>query len=534
MTKRIVLLLMLALAAASIEAGAQKRVTQADPGRRLALVIGNDASRNHPDHSVIDARAIAGALREGGFEVQLRENHDRLDMLMDLTQFTSELGQGDVALFYYSGRAMQIGGQNYLIGNDQSDAGLDLADDLQVRLRSLAAGDVLREMQSSPADLKIIILDASRDNSAGSAQSGRGSVLWPMNAGDGTFIAYAAAPGRTAEDTRVGSNGLYTASLIAAIQQPALTLEQVFKRAGDAVVQASGGKQVPWTASGIKGEFYFRQGTQPQQPAPAPRTPPALQQPPPASGQTKVNPKDGQTYVWIQAGAFQMGCSQDDNECDEQEKPAHTVTISRGFWMGQTPVTVEAFQSFSHATGMAMPDGQNGGRYPAVNVTWNEASAYCRWFGGRLPTEAEWEYAAQGGVNSARYGPLDDIAWCKANSGGRTHEVGAKQPNSFKLYDMLGNVHQWVGDWYGADYYQPSAWQSTLTAFFMASFIFSSDVYRSFAPHDPTGPSSGQSRIVRGGSYTSDPRSVRVSYRGNYVPASRLDSAGFRCVQESF
>ena len=93
---------------------------------------------------------------------------------------------------------------------------------------------------------------------------------------------------------------------------------------------------------------------------------------------------------------------------------------------------------------------------PIVNVSWDDAQAYCGWMGGRLPTEAEWEYAARGGSTEARYGNLDDIAWYGKNSGNQTHDVAQKRANGFGLYDMLGNVWEWVSDWYDQYYYQSS------------------------------------------------------------------------------
>jgi formylglycine-generating enzyme required for sulfatase activity len=167
--------------------------------------------------------------------------------------------------------------------------------------------------------------------------------------------------------------------------------------------------------------------------------------PVPPQARTESNPADGLTYVWIPAGAFQMGCSQDDSQCNDDEKPVHTVTITKGFWIGQTPVTQAAWGKFFANSPSHFP----GPQQPVNNVTWDNAQAFCAAAGMRLPTEAEYEYAARAGTTGARYGPLAEISWYAENSGGSTREVGQKQPNAFGLYDALGNVWEWVADWYG-------------------------------------------------------------------------------------
>jgi serine/threonine-protein kinase len=240
------------------------------------------------------------------------------------------------------------------------------------------------------------------------------------------------------------------------------------------------------------------------------------------------NSKDRLKYLWIPPGTFMMGCSPGDTECSDDEKPAHLVTISKGFWMGQTPVTAAAFKRYARATGKAMPTppdfnaGWNNQDMPIVNVSWDDSTAFCGWAGGRLPTEAEWEYAARAGSTASRYGPIDDVAWHKSNSGGGSHEVAQKRANVFGLYDMLGNVWEWVNDWYGEDFYQFLMKQSpTMPPLPPGSSVL-----------DPQGPESGQSRVVRGGSWWELPTDIRVSRRFRTVPDNIIYDFGLRCVRE--
>jgi len=221
-----------------------------------------------------------------------------------------------------------------------------------------------------------------------------------------------------------------------------------------------------------------------------------------AQARTKVNSQDGLTYVWIPPGTFMMGCSPGDSECRPDENPAHQVTLTRGFWIGQTPVTQAAYKKVVGGN----PSHFRGDQLPVESVSWDDAQAYCEGVGMRLPTEAEWEYAGRGGSTAARYAPLVRIAWYDGNSAGTTHQVGQKQPNGYGLYDMLGNIYEWVNDWF--EYYQNSPSQ------------------------DPSGPGSGAWLVLRGGDYGDDPRNVRVSCRGGGLHSYRHDFGGFRCGGE--
>ena len=205
--------------------------------------------------------------------------------------------------------------------------------------------------------------------------------------------------------------------------------------------------------------------------------------------QEQINQKDGLTYVRIPAGAFLMGCSANDTECAPEEKPAHQITIATAFFIGQTPVTEEAYQQVTGKT----PSYFKNPNFPVESITWQEAQTYCEATGMRLPTESEWEYAARAGTTTARYAELNNIAWTGLNSNGKVHEVMQKRPNAWNLYDMLGNVWQWTADWY--------------------------------IPN--------RIRALRGGSWGNGPSFVRASVRSGNEPDNRSNIVGFRCVGEA-
>lgn len=211
-------------------------------------------------------------------------------------------------------------------------------------------------------------------------------------------------------------------------------------------------------------------------------------------------PKDGIIFVRICGGTFKMGSNETDKLADSDEKPAHEVKVSE-FLIGKTEITNSQYRKFRpHA-------GED--QLPATSVTWEEAKAACTFFGGRLPTEAEWEYAARAGSRSpwssgTAERRLQEYAWYGANSGGNAHPVGEKKPNLWGLQDLHGNVWEWVSDRHGIYGIEPQS--------------------------DPQGPTEGEKRVVRGGSFDVLPRGLRSAFRFGVRPEERGRNVGFRCV----
>jgi formylglycine-generating enzyme required for sulfatase activity len=245
--------------------------------------------------------------------------------------------------------------------------------------------------------------------------------------------------------------------------------------------------------------------------------------------------------IHVEGGSFMMG----NDLGSDDEKPAHKVTIT-SFYMGKYEVTNRDFKKFVDATGYKTdaeqpdsvnfkhglpPRGANNGTWktdnkgmplpasdsmhPVCNISWNDAVAYLKWLSRvtgksyRLPTEAEWEYAAKGGNNSKGYkyaggNDLKEVAWFVGNSDKKSHTIGQKLPNELGINDMSGNIQEWCSDWYGESYYKVSP------------------------ASDPKGPEISKGKVLRGGSWGSEETRMRCSYRNRSFPYNSALDFGFR------
>jgi len=220
----------------------------------------------------------------------------------------------------------------------------------------------------------------------------------------------------------------------------------------------------------------------------------------PKRGDSKINPIDGLRYFWIPPGSYVWGCSPGDKQCYEDEMPNRKITLTKGFWLGETEVPQSAFEKITGEN----PSNFRGANLPAEEITYDLATEYCGKIGGRLPTEAEWEYAARAGTTGPRYGDLDKIAWYFKNSNFSTHPVGQKEPNAFGLRDMLGNVIEWTSTFFTVQHNQENI--------------------------DPKGPNDAEYRTLRGGGWFDDPELVRASNRTWFEDGDTDYNVGFRCV----
>ncbi len=277
-----------------------------------------------------------------------------------------------------------------------------------------------------------------------------------------------------------------------------------------------------------------------------------------------VKTPQGREMVIVKSGSFQMGNTRNDSEGFEREKPIHDVELTYEYCIGKNPVTFEEYDEFCEATGREAPHDEDWGRgkRPVINVTWKDAIEYCNWLsrreglsyaydpedtlldgngkittdimqvnGYRLPTEAEWEYAARGGhkhVKLYKYAGsnrMDEVGWYWKNSGderlegtdsdwdwdaiiannNRTQEVGQKKANELGLHDMSGNVWEWCHDWYGE--------------------------YTSDPQVNPIGPNKGTYRVERGGSWYINSCGTRIAIRFMLTPIYCYNNLGFRLAR---
>ncbi len=230
-------------------------------------------------------------------------------------------------------------------------------------------------------------------------------------------------------------------------------------------------------------------------------------------GQALGSVGDALGWVRIPAGTFQMGCVPSDTRCGSDERPRHAVTISRAFDLMGAEVTLGQFRSLV-AEVDPQPAWSVSLAHPVVSIAWDEAVSFCQAVGGRLPTEAEWEYAARGGLDATVY-PWgnEDPTHREGEPGGAAFEGDAARvvrsfaPNGFGLFDMAGNVWEWVSDFGG--------------------------LYAEGPATDPTGPDAGRVRVVRGGAYGDDAANLRLSNRTPNAPERVNVNVGFRCARDS-
>ncbi|MCP5198140.1 MAG: SUMF1/EgtB/PvdO family nonheme iron enzyme [Gammaproteobacteria bacterium] len=532
-----------------------------DAAERVALVIGNGAYADRPlRNPVNDAADLAAALETLGFQVLRYSDLDRKGLHRALQAFREALRGQPLGLFYYAGHGAQYNGRNYLI-----PVNAEIQDAADLPIEALAADSVLAQMQSAGNQVSVVILDACRNLPYPGANRSSDRGLARLDAIRGSLVAYATSPGSVAQDG-AGRNSPYATALLAEISKPGVPLTELFNNVGWAVARATNNAQEPWYSSSPLPKIYLAQAS-----VPSPFRPVIPDEAPaegsrPAAGQvfqdTLSDGTRGPAMVIIPAGEFWMGSPDNETGRDDDER-RHRVKIGPAFALGQFEVTVGEFKRFVEAMSYrtdAERDAKNGCRawsakdsnwdwraglswrdagypqkedHPVVCVSWNDAQRYVTWLSERtgqvyrLPSEAEWEYAARAGTTSARYWGDDPEQACQyANGADQTegpdgltwnekHEckdgywfsapVGSFRPNDWKLYDVLGNVWEWTCSAYAKDYDGSEA---------------------KCANKDTTDP-----LALRGGSWNSEPTRVRSADRDGSVPTGRFYDVGFRLAR---
>lgn len=498
---------------------------------RLALVIGNGDYQNVPslDTPVNDAKEMATLLKELGFKVIFKSNVNRRAMIETVQQFGARLHHnGGVGLFYFSGYGLQINDRNFLV-----PVGANIQSSADIEFESLKVERILAQMAQANNGINIIILDACRKNPYHLANSPNG--LAKKESPTRTMIAYACTPNTVSIQESSEDHSIYTKHLLLALRQrPHLNLTDFFSQIRSKVRQDTAQKQVPWESVSLTNKFHFTQS-----PHSSAVSPPIA----PLDNDSSVSDNNifqdsladgglGPEMIWIPAGRFQMGDIQGGGDDDEQ--PVHWVSLER-FAMGRYEVTFAEYDRFAKATDREMPDDEGWGRgnRPVINVSWENAMTYAGWLSEqtgqqyRLPTEAQWEYAARSGNETSRYwGNEPDHACRYANvrdgtfgkelNWGSIHHcedgyvatapVGRFQPNAFGLFDMLGNIWEWTCSEYEEKYggkEQRCTVGKNMTGF----------------------------QVIRGGSWFNSPWSLRVTYRDWYQRNYRLNFVGFRLIK---
>lgn len=565
-------------------AEASEQITAASS--RVALIIGNKSypGRGALKNPVKDAQLMAETLRGLGFDVVEGLDLRRDQMEQSFNHFKQRLRPGGVALFFYAGHGLQVGGRNYLVPVDFEGLCASATPD-----KSLwDVGTALAE-PAQKSTLTIVVLDACRnyvDISKCVPNAGVGFTEF-KNPPAGSFVAFSTSPGRVAGDGH-GENSDYTAALANNLRMRPSRLEDVFIRTqieveratvGVQISQNEVGPQVPWTNSSLKAVFYFTPDAVALKPPPrlaapavvAERRPLTFNVPVVNERGTVVGEKPGRAsgyvdelrgvaleMVEVPGGRFGMGAGAsevarafaeakaDGVNIEEEtylnitsEMPQHAVDVP-GFFMSRFEVTQAQYAAVMGEL-PNIPQGLRGAEMPVVNVSWDKANEFCarlRNLTGRtyrLPSEAEWEYAARGGTETPfAFGPTitpslavydSAIPFGSAPRGPRRRamtEVGAISPaNAFGLHDMHGNVWEWVADFWHLDY----------TGAPTNGGVWDVPAMIPVDEDDPEGEEmEDNSRVARGGSWNSAANRCRSASRFRFAPNTTSPQLGFRVV----
>ena len=483
---------------------------------RVALVIGNSAYKNSPlKNPVNDAKAMSAKLKTLGFEVIERNNLTQKQIGSVLREFRSRLKPGAVALFFYAGHGLQVKGVNYLPVVDA-----DIASEEDVPLQSLNMNQVLELMDEAKTRMNLVFLDACRNNPYARSFRSAADGLAKVNAPSGTIISFATRPGSVAADGS-GKNGLYTQHLLANMDLPQ-PVEQVLKRVVSGVKQASKGRQEPWMEGSIEGDFYFHPGEATQVASLKPeqvrvQSAEEIEQELWNGIKDSQDVKDFESYLATYTGgrfavlarqklkalaapvatpAVNVASGESLRDCPDC--PEMIAIPGKDYALGKYEVTQAEWQAVmgnnpSHFSSC-------GDNCPVENVSWNDVHEFIQKLNQktgrqyRLPIGSEWEYACYGGSQTEYCGgnDINAVAWYHGNSGGQTHPVGQKQANGYGLYDMSGNVWEWMENKYDSE-------------------------------HDW--------RVVRGGSWFNTPQFVRAAARSEGDATDRGNDYGFRLAR---
>lgn len=487
---------------------------------RVALVIGNAdyATVGTLANPLADSQAVTSALKAAGFnDVKLVTDVSAENMRRELKEFSAKSSNAEIALIYYAGHGVEVANENYLV---PVDAKLLRSTDIAFEAIPLSA---VRSAVGGASKLRMVVLDACRNNpfklvgNNGTRAANRG--LAQIEPGAGEVVAYSAKEGTLAQDGPVNANSPFAQALVKSLQEPGLEIRLMFGRVRDDVLTATQNEQEPYTYASLGGEaIYLR--------------PPKDE---PAKPKSFRDCPDCPDMVVIPSGQFRMGSPDTEPDHEKDESPQHDVTLQNSFAVGRFEITRIQYEAFLTATSydagnkcslwtgtrftptvgnnVLNPGLQQTPDHPATCVSWRDAKAYTNWlskragFTYRLLTEAEWEYVARAGAQSAfASGSILDATEVNFNATS-TRPVGQYAANAFGLHDTQGNVWEWTEDCYAPDYSKAASDGSA---------------------HNEA----GCERSYRGGAWANLAKDMRFATRGTNDADKRVNIFGIRVARD--